>query len=154
MVIKTEVCFYTEMKIWPGHGRSYVRKDGKLLTFLSRKAFSLYHQKIKAQKLTWTQAWRRRNKKGKIELSTRRRVKKGGKVFKSIQGVSVDELKKKVNMNPAVRKAQRETALREVKERKKKTRDEKKKIKSKDAGKGTKAVNKGPRNLGIGSARR
>jgi ribosomal protein L24E len=50
-------------------GRRQVRKDGKLIAFLSRKAWSLAEQRIRAQRLTWTQAWRRKNKKGKVRPS-------------------------------------------------------------------------------------
>eukprot|EP00954_Amorphochlora_amoebiformis_P027147 1383586-Amorphochlora_amoeboformis.AAC.1 len=30
MVIKTDLCFFTECKVYPGHGIRYVRKDGKV----------------------------------------------------------------------------------------------------------------------------
>src|SRR5688572_22523075 len=30
MVIKTDTCFFTELKIFPGHGKRIVRKDGKV----------------------------------------------------------------------------------------------------------------------------
>ncbi len=30
MVVKTDTCFFTEFKIYPGHGRRLVRKDGKV----------------------------------------------------------------------------------------------------------------------------
>lgn len=127
MVIKCDICFYTELKIYPGHGKRIVRKDGKLLAFLSRKAWSLNKQCIKAQKLTWTQAWRRRNKKGKVETFARKRVKKTGKVYKAIQGLTMDEIRKRRTQKPELRKAQREASLREIKERKKTVRDQKKK---------------------------
>lgn len=37
----------------------------QLLAFIDQKSRALYTQKIKAQRLTWTQSWRRKNKKGK-----------------------------------------------------------------------------------------
>jgi ribosomal protein L24E len=55
-------------------GRRQVRKDGKLVAFLSRKAWSLSEQRIRAQRLTWTQAWRRKNKKGKVPTRTHTRA--------------------------------------------------------------------------------
>ena len=126
MVIKCDICFYTELKVWPGHGKRCVQK-GKLVTFLSRKAWSLNDQKIKAQRLTWTQAWRRKHKKGKVETAAKKKIMRTGKVYKAIQGISMDEIRKRRSQNPEMRAAQREAALREIKERKKKTKDEKKK---------------------------
>ena len=67
MVTKTEICSYTETKIYPGQGRRFISKDGKTHYFVSQKARSMYHQKIKNVKLTWTQAWRRFNKKIKVD---------------------------------------------------------------------------------------
>lgn len=68
MVVKTDPCAYTEYKIYPGRGQKFVAKDGKITFFISAKADSLWHQKIKAVKLTWSQAWRRMNKKGRRRL--------------------------------------------------------------------------------------
>lgn len=134
MVIKCDICYYTELKIYPGHGKRIVRKDGKLLAFLSRKAWSLSEQKIKALKLTWTQAWRRRNKKGKNEQFNKKRRAKTGKVYKAIQGLSMDDIRKRRTQKPEMRKAQRESALREIKERKKKAAGAKKTVAKTAAG--------------------
>ena len=67
MVIKTDPCAYSEMRIWPGRGSKFASKDGKTRYFVSSKVRSLYHQNIKPVKLTWTQAWRRYNKKVRID---------------------------------------------------------------------------------------
>ena len=156
MVIKCDICFYTELKVWPGHGKRCVQK-GKLVTFLSRKAWSLNDQKIKAQRLTWTQAWRRKHKKGKVETATKKKIKRTGKVYKAIQGISMDEIRKRREQKPEMRTAQREAALREIKERKKKTADEKKKA---TGAKGPKAAAPVAKNVskaqpkGKGTARR
>jgi len=123
------VCFYTEHKIFPGHGRRFVRRDGKLIAFIDQKSRSLYNQKIKAQRLTWTQAWRRRNKKGKVETAQKKRGKRQARIFKSIAGITMEDLKKRRDVNPDVRKAEREKGLREAKEKAKKEAVEKKKAK-------------------------
>jgi len=127
MVIKTETCFFTEMKIWPGKGRRFIRRDGRFLAFIDQKSRSLYEQKIKAQRLTWTQAWRRRNKKGRVETLAKKKGKKTARVFKSIAGITIEDIKKRRDAKPDLRKAQRETALRELKEKAKKAAEEKKK---------------------------
>jgi len=127
MVIKTDTCFYTELRIYPGKGRKFIRKDGKLISFIDQKSRSLYLQKIKAQRLTWTQAWRRRNKKGKVETLSKKKGKRTARVFKSIQGITIEDLKKRREAKPDLKKAQREQALREVKEKAKKAAADKKK---------------------------
>merc|ERR1712216_358543 len=66
MVIKTDPCAFSEMKIYPGRGTKFVSKDGKTHLFISSKTRSLFHQRIKPVKLTWTQASRRFNKKTKV----------------------------------------------------------------------------------------
>jgi len=92
------------------------------------------YKKIKAQRLTWTQAWRRKNKKGKVETATKKKGKRTARVFKSIQGITVEDIKKRRDAKPDFRKAQRDAALREVKERNKKAKEDKKKV-TKKAGK-------------------
>jgi len=67
MVIKTDPCAFSEMKIFPGRGSRFAAKDGKVHMFISTKCRSLYFQRIKPVKLTWTQASRRYNKKVRIE---------------------------------------------------------------------------------------
>merc|ERR1712071_14000 len=108
---------------YPGWGKRVVRNDGKLLAFLNLKSKSLYQQGIKAQRLTWTQQWRRRNKKGRTEMGAKKKTRRATKVVKAIQGLSIEDLKKRRTQKPEYRKAQRDAALREAKERKKKSKD-------------------------------
>ena len=77
--------------------------------------------------MTWTQAWRRKNKKGKVETLAKKKGKRTARVFKSIQGITIEDIKKRRDAKPDLKKAQRENALREVKERAKKAKAEKKK---------------------------
>jgi large subunit ribosomal protein L24e len=99
----------------------------QFLAFIDQKSRSLYDQKIKAQRLTWTQAWRRRNKKGRVETAAKKKGKKTARVFKSIAGITIEDIKKRRDAKPDLRKAQRETALREIKEKAKKAAEDKKK---------------------------
>merc|ERR1712124_19462 len=66
---------------------------------------ALYHQKIKPVKLRWTQAWRRMNKKGKVDESGKKRTRKAQKFQKAIVGMSLDDLKKKKAQKPELRHA-------------------------------------------------
>jgi len=67
MVIKTETCSYSEFKIYPGRGQRFIAKDGRTFLFLNKKITRLSLRKVKAQKITWTTAWRRNNKKIKAD---------------------------------------------------------------------------------------
>jgi large subunit ribosomal protein L24e len=62
--------------------------------------------------LTWTQAWRRKNKKGKIETAAKKKGKRSARVFKSIQGITIEDIKKRRDAKPDLKKAQRDNALR------------------------------------------
>merc|ERR1711934_1243529 len=91
--------------------------DGKVHFFISTKAASLYHQKIKPVKLRWTQAWRRMNKKGKADESGKKRTRKVQKFQKAIVGMSLDDIKKKKAQKPELRQAAKEAAAKEAKAR-------------------------------------
>ncbi|CAE8627641.1 unnamed protein product, partial [Polarella glacialis] len=90
--------------------------DGKVSFFISAKADSLFHQRIKPVKLRWTQAWRRMNKKGKTEEGGKKKSRKAQKFQKAIVGMSLDDLKKKKAMKPELRQA-KEAAAKEAKAR-------------------------------------
>mmetsp|Transcript_8441 Transcript_8441/g.16928 ORF Transcript_8441/g.16928 Transcript_8441/m.16928 type:complete len:148 (-) Transcript_8441:53-496(-) len=125
MVIKCDTCSFSDFKIYPGHGMRFIRRDGQPTVFITSKARSMYMQRKKPAKLTWTITWRRMNKKGQVEAVTRRRARKTTKFARAIVGASLEELKKKRNQRPEVRAAQREAALREVKSRQKAARSQK-----------------------------
>lgn len=117
MVVKTEICNFTEYKIYPGHGQKFIGKDSKLVWFISRKAEQLWHQKIKAAKLTWTQAWRRMNKKAKIDSGTRRKRTKTVKAAKAIAGLSLEDMRRKRANKDTLRKEAKQDAVEEAKKR-------------------------------------
>mmetsp|Transcript_73286 Transcript_73286/g.177240 ORF Transcript_73286/g.177240 Transcript_73286/m.177240 type:complete len:152 (+) Transcript_73286:46-501(+) len=119
MVIKTDLCAFSETRIYPGRGTHFVRKDGQLLIFSSSKSAALYHGRKKPAKLTWTQAWRRKNRKGRAAGAGKRRTRKLAKLQRAIVGASIDEIRAKQTMKPAERKAAREADARAVRERRK-----------------------------------
>ena len=84
----------------------------QLLTFLSSKIASLYHQKKKPGRVRWTLTWRKNHKKVKAEGVAKTRAKRVVKIIRAVGGMSVDELKKKKFEKPEVRQAAREAALR------------------------------------------
>ena len=133
MVIKTDPCAFSEYKIFPGRGSKFVAKDGKVFYFISKKTLSLYLHKKKAVKLTWTQAWRRFNKKLKVDDIAKRRTKKTVKVQKAIVGMSLEEIRRRRAENEGERDKKLDQAKKEVKDRQKKKIEAKKsdKVKSK-----------------------
>ena len=135
MVTKTDPCVFSEMRIFPGGGRKFVSKDGKVHYFISSKCMSLYQQRKKAVKLTWTQAWRRFNKKIKSEEVTKRRTKKTTRVQKAIVGISLDEIRRRRAEKPEERDKKIEQQKKDVKEKQKKAQESKKVEKQKQQAK-------------------
>merc|ERR1719311_1361500 len=117
MVIKTDPCAFTEMKIYPGRGSKFCARDGKVHFFISSKARCLFHQKVKPVKLTWTQASRRFNKKTKVVDIQKKRTRRTTRVQKAVVGMSLAEIKKKRDETQEVRDANLEASKKELKER-------------------------------------
>ena len=135
MVIKTEPCTFSEFKIYPGRGQRYVAKDGRTSYFITKKARQLALKKVKAQKITWTVSWRRHNKKISTDEQAKKKKRRAIKVQKAIVGISLDEIRRKRAEKPEIRQAQRDQAIREIKERKQKALDQKRKATGVTAGK-------------------
>lgn len=131
-------------QVYPGHGIRFVRRDSATLVFSTAKTKGLYNQRKKAARLVWTQGWRRLHKKIKVEEIQKRRTRRTTKFQRAIVGASLEEIKKKRAQKPGrwkkrhrdlpgirriqsliklsrfsstERNAQREAALKEVKER-------------------------------------
>ncbi len=118
--VRTEMCAFSEMRVYPGHGIRLIRRDGQPVLLGSSKVKSLLKQGKKPGKLMWTQTWRRLNKKGKDDGGARKKRVKKTVVARAISGVSVDVLKSMRKVGVAKPKnAATEAALKEVKEKKK-----------------------------------
>jgi large subunit ribosomal protein L24e len=120
MVIKTRLCAFSENRIYPGHGMMAIRKDGSTVQLFGSKERQLFNQRKKPAKLTWTQAWRRLNKKATGQMRSKKRTRRVVKVQRAIVGMNLDEIKKKRNQPKDIRDAARKLALKEIKERKNK----------------------------------
>mmetsp|Transcript_19882 Transcript_19882/g.33288 ORF Transcript_19882/g.33288 Transcript_19882/m.33288 type:complete len:152 (-) Transcript_19882:184-639(-) len=118
MVVKTELCAFSEYRIYPGHGVKFIRRDGQPVLLGSSKAKSLLNDRKKPAKLVWTQAWRRLNKKGRDDGVVRKKARKATKIQRAIVGASLEDLKKKRQVTKP-KSAAEEAALKEVKERQK-----------------------------------
>ena len=118
MVVKTELCSFSERRIYPGHGIKFVRRDGQLLTLGSSKSRRMLNLKKKPAKLMWTLSWRRLNKKLFDANATKKKARKAAKPVRAIVGASLDELRMKRQATKKV-SAATEAAMKEVKERSK-----------------------------------
>merc|ERR1712087_676899 len=118
MVVKTDICGFSGLRIYPGHGITYVRTDQKAFKFISCKSKSLFIQRMNPRKIAWTQLYRRMHKKGTMEEAARKKTKRTNKTTtKAVVGASLEVIRAKRNQKPEVRAAAREAALREVKEK-------------------------------------
>ena len=139
--MKTLICTFSGFKIHPGHGIRYVRLDGKVCDFVSNKAQQFFLKKKNPRKVHWTLVYRKINKKGIVEEEKRRRTRRTTKLQRAVVGASLEAIKAKRTQGADVRQAQRDAALREIKERKKAQKASRAEKRSKAAA--TKAAPKG-----------
>jgi len=98
--MKKELCHFSGLPIYPGHGRRFVPQvvvtTKPVLPFVSRKARKMFLRKKNARVISWTAAYRKLNKKGKVtEEQIRKRARKVKKVQRGFVGLDLEELKKK-----------------------------------------------------------
>jgi large subunit ribosomal protein L24e len=108
MVVKTTACYFTEERIYPGHGIFYIKQNGKKLEFINRKSRNLYLGGRKPLNLRWTKAWRRAHKKESILRQVKKEKRKHLKAERGIEGLSLQDLLRKKNETEESRKAARE----------------------------------------------
>ena len=138
MVTKTDQCSYTQYKIVPGRGTRFISKDGRTHYFISTKARSLFHQKIKPVKLTWNMAWRAHNKKIKVDDIQKKRSRKTTRIQKDVVGMSIEEIRRKKAESREDRDKNADAAAKEIKDRKAKQMQQKKAQASKNQKQGGK----------------
>merc|ERR1712130_637550 len=121
-VLKTSICQFSGLKIYPGRGVIFIRKDGQSFLFLNRKSRSFFHQRKRPAKIAWTVTYR---KAQEAQVARKKRRSATRVQTRSITGASLEVLNKRRMEKPTERKASRDAALREVKERMKKQKSEK-----------------------------
>merc|ERR1739838_744726 len=119
--MKIDLCVYSGYKIYPGHGRTLVKADGKSYKFLSSRTHKAHLLKRNPREVTWTVLYRRKHKKGLEEDVQKKRNKRTQKFQRAVVGATLQDIMAKRNQKPEVRKAQREQAVRAAKEQKKTT---------------------------------
>ena len=108
---RIDLCNYSGYKMYPGHGKRFIRLDGKLFNFLNKKCERSFLMRRNPRKITWTVLYRKKHKKGQQEEIAKKRTRRNVKFQRSIQGASLDAILAKRNMRPEVRAAQREQAI-------------------------------------------
>merc|ERR1712168_1390154 len=119
--MKIDLCVYSGYKIYPGHGRTLVKVDGKSYKFLSSRTHKAHLLKRNPRETCWTVLYRRKHKKGTEEDVSKKRNKRTQKFQRAVVGATLQDIMAKRNQKPEVRKAQREQAVRAAKEQKKAT---------------------------------
>ena len=117
--MKIELCVYSGYKIYPGHGRTLIKVDGKSYRFLSGRTHKAHILKRNPREVTWTVLYRRKHKKGQEEDVSKKRNKRTQKFQRAVVGATLQDIMAKRNQKPEVRKAQREQAVRAAKDQKK-----------------------------------
>merc|ERR1712090_31257 len=115
--MKISLCHYSGYKIYPGHGKTMVKVDGKSFNFLNSKCERAHMGKRNLRNTTWTVLYRRKHKKGQEEEQAKKKTRKTQKFQRAIVGASLTEILAKRNQKPEVRKAQREQAIKAAKEK-------------------------------------
>lgn len=126
MVLKTTLCRFSGLRIYPGKGILFVRVDGQQFLFLNKKCKALYNNRLRPAKLAWTAAYRKQHKKDQVsEVSRKKRRTLNKNAARAIVGASLELINKRRTEKPEVRQASRDAALREIKERAKKAKTDK-----------------------------
>merc|ERR1712205_301160 len=111
MVVKTEICNYSGFRIYPGHGKKFVRSDQKMFTFITAKTERCFLMKRRNLTTKWTVQYRRINKKGSVEeAEKRRKAKKNTVKTREIVGITDEMLAKKRTARPATKRSDAQTA--------------------------------------------
>merc|ERR1712128_121780 len=118
---KIELCTYSGFKIYPGHGRTLIKGDGKSYKFLSSRTHKAHLLKRNPRNITWTVLYRRKHKKGLEEDVQKKRTRRTQKFQRAVVGATLQDIMAKRNQKPEVKKAQRGQAVRAAKEQKKTT---------------------------------
>merc|ERR1712131_390373 len=117
-MLKVEVCAFSGLKIYPGHGKRVTRADGKTQIFLNSKCERNHALKRNPRKINWTVLYRRKHRKGMVEEAAKKRTGRTQKFMRAVTGATLADIMAKRNQKPEVRQAQREQAVRAAKEKK------------------------------------
>lgn len=78
MVLKTEKCSFSGLRVYPGHGMRLTKIDSTTFLFLNAKCKKLAEQKKKPAKLAWTVTYRKAHKKVSVDVILMRSIARSG----------------------------------------------------------------------------
>lgn len=113
------MCNFSGAKIYPGHGKIFVRGDSKAFRLINGKSEAHFLAKKNSRKFHWTVFFRRLHKKGTAEEVAKKRTRKTVKVQRAIVGASWEQIIAQREQPAEVRKATRDAATQAAKEKKK-----------------------------------
>ncbi|XP_075262226.1 large ribosomal subunit protein eL24-like [Convolutriloba macropyga] len=126
-MVKQETCTFSLLKIPAGKGKKYARSDGKIAFFLSKKCETHFKAKRNPRLFRWGAVYRRKREKAQKDTKKAKKiVVKTSALSRGIAGMTMDELLKKKNEKPEVRKAKQEAAIRALKAKKREISEKKK----------------------------
>merc|ERR1712071_64131 len=138
-IMRTEICQFSGLKIYPGHGKSFIRFDGKKVVILINGKSEKLLRKKNPRKITWAILYRRKHKKGTMtEIDARKRSRRALKTQRGVAGKNWAEIQAMKTVKPEVRKATRDAAIEAAKKKKKAEADKKKQTRKAAAGKAPK----------------
>ncbi|XP_036354919.1 60S ribosomal protein L24-like [Octopus sinensis] len=105
MSVPTQACTFSGFKIYPGHGRTNIRRDGKTLHFITAKTFGTYKQNSKPHNIRWTVFYRRKHNKTKIKSESRNKSRKTTKFTRPILGMGLAEILAKTQKKAQIKEA-------------------------------------------------
>lgn len=115
--MKIQTCSFSGYRILPGRGMRFVRLDGHSFIFFSHKCRHQFYVKRNPRTCAWTLLYRQARRKGvREEVSTKKRCKVA-KVEKSLAGLSLEEIRQRRNQTAEMRQAQRDAAVKAIKDR-------------------------------------
>ena len=132
--MKTEVCNFSGAKIYPGHGKLFVRGDSKAFRLINNKCAVHFISKKNPRKFHWTVFFRRLHKKGVTEEVAKKRSRKVVKVQRAVAGATWEQIVAQREQPAAVRKAIRDAAAEAEKQKKKQEQAKKRAEKIKAVG--------------------
>jgi len=115
--MKVQTCSFSGFRILPGRGMRYVRLDGHSFIFYSKKCSHQFYAKRNPRKCCWTLLYRQAHRKGIREEVSAKKRSKLVKVDKSLAGLSIEEIRQRRAQAPEARQAQREAAMKAIKDR-------------------------------------
>merc|ERR1712134_184520 len=113
------MCQFSGLKVFPGHGKNYIKADGKRVVLINGKSEVLFKAKKNPRKVTWTILYRRKNKKGTMtEIDAKKRKRRIVKTVRGAGSQSWAEIQAKKAQKPQIRQAQQAAAAEKVKAKK------------------------------------